>query len=211
MSSQPDINALLHNMHAQIQALTSQLAELQANPPVATPSVEKKFNKKVEVVADPGTFEGDRAQFAKWWIKLQIWVKANWDAFADNFEVATVVLSQLKGPVAGRYAQVRLQECYTAGVWPTWDDLKVEIEKYFKLQAERDWAHQQIRSFKQGNMRTDDYITRFLALSIQGGLGNEHAVELLERNVNPCIAEQIYLQDTRNKNLALAAEEVQRV
>ncbi|EGN95086.1 hypothetical protein SERLA73DRAFT_77093 [Serpula lacrymans var. lacrymans S7.3] len=177
MSSQPDINALLHNMRAQSQALTIQLAELQANPPAANPSVEKKFIKKVEVVADPGAFEGDRARFAEWWIKLQIWVKANWDAFADDFEVATAVLSRLKGPVAGRYTQVRLQECYTAGVWPTWDDLKVEIKKYFKPQAERDWARQQIRSFKQGNMRTDDFITQFLALSIQGGLGNEHAVE----------------------------------
>ncbi|EGO00996.1 hypothetical protein SERLA73DRAFT_71963 [Serpula lacrymans var. lacrymans S7.3] len=158
-------------MRTQIATLTSQLAELQNNPPVATPLVEKKFNKKVGVVADPGAFEGDRARFAEWWIKLQIWVKANWDAFADDFEVATVVLSRLKGPVAGQYAQ-------------------------------------QIRSFKQGNMRTDDYITWFLALSIQGGLGNEHAVELLEHNVNPRIAEQIYLQDTRNENLALAAEEV---
>ncbi|EGN95296.1 hypothetical protein SERLA73DRAFT_77313 [Serpula lacrymans var. lacrymans S7.3] len=212
MSLQPqDMNALLHAMRTQIAALTSQLAEIQANPPVATPSVEKKFNKKVKVIADPGAFEEDRAQFAKWWIKLQIWVKANWDAFADNFEVATAVLSRLKGPVAGRYAQVQLQECYTAGVWSTWDDLKIEIEKYFKLQAEHDWAHQQIRFFKQGNMRTDDFVTRFLALSIQGGLGNEHAVELLERNVNPRIAEQIYLQDTRSNNLALAAEEVRRV
>ncbi|EGN91464.1 hypothetical protein SERLA73DRAFT_80436 [Serpula lacrymans var. lacrymans S7.3] len=212
MSSQPqDMNALLHAMRTQIAALTSQLAEMQANPPAATPSVEKKFNKKVEVVADPGTFEGDRARFAEWWIKLQIWVKANCDAFADDFEVAAAVLSRLKGPVAGRYTQVRLQECYTAGVWPTWDDLKIEIEKYFKPQAERDWARQQIRSFKQGNMRTDDFVTRFLALSIQGGLGNEHAVELLERNVNPRIAEQIYLQDTRSDNLALAAEEVRRV
>ncbi|EGO04867.1 hypothetical protein SERLA73DRAFT_68528 [Serpula lacrymans var. lacrymans S7.3] len=60
-------------------------------------------------------------------------------------------------------------------------------------------------------MRTDVYVTRFLALSIQGGLGNEHALELLERNVNPRIAEQIYLQDTRNENLALAAEKVRRV
>ncbi|EGN93468.1 hypothetical protein SERLA73DRAFT_78765 [Serpula lacrymans var. lacrymans S7.3] len=171
MLSQPpppqDINALLHAMRTQIGALTSQLAEMQANPPAATPSVEKKFNKKVEVVADPGAFEGDRARFAEWWIKLQIWVKANWDAFADDFEVATAVLSRLKGPVVGRYAQ--------------------------------------------GNLRTDDYVTRFLALSIQGGLGNEHAVELLERNVNPRIAEQIYLQDTRSDDLALAAEEVRRV
>ncbi|EGO03773.1 hypothetical protein SERLA73DRAFT_149955 [Serpula lacrymans var. lacrymans S7.3] len=177
MLSQPqmDVNALLYNMR---------------KPPAAAPSVEKKFNKKVEVVADPSAFEGDRAQFAEWWIKLQIWVKANWDAFADNFEVATAVLSRLKGPVAGQYTQVRLQECYTVGVWPTWDDLKVEIKKYFKPQTERDW---------------------FLALSIQGGLGNEHAVELLERNVNPHIAEQLYLQDMRNENLSQAAEEVQKI
>ncbi|EGO28098.1 hypothetical protein SERLADRAFT_435870 [Serpula lacrymans var. lacrymans S7.9] len=139
-----DVNALLHSMRQQILALATQLAEIQANPPVATPSVEKKFNKKVKVIADPGAFQGDRAQFAKWWIKLQIWVKANWDAFADDFE-----------------------ECYTTGVWPTWDNLKIEIEKYFKPQAERDWACQQICSFKQGNMRMDNYVTRFLALSIQ--------------------------------------------
>ncbi|EGO04603.1 hypothetical protein SERLA73DRAFT_68292 [Serpula lacrymans var. lacrymans S7.3] len=186
LQDQPNVNTLLHNMRAQISALTRQLAELQANPIAAAPSVEKKSSKKVEVVADPGAFEGDRAQFAKWWIKLQIW-----------------------GLVVGRYAQVRLQECYTAGVWPTWDNPKVKIEKYIKPQAEHDWACQQICSFKQRNMRTDDYITRFLALSIQGGLGNEHAVELLECNVNPHIAEQIYLQDTRSDNLALAAEEVQ--
>ncbi|EGN95671.1 hypothetical protein SERLA73DRAFT_76751 [Serpula lacrymans var. lacrymans S7.3] len=151
--SQPDVNTLLHNMHAQILALTTQLTELQANPTAAARSVEKKFNKKVEVVAGPGTFEGDRA---------------NWDVFADDFEVATAVLSRLKGPVAGQYAQVRMQECYTMGVWPVWDDLKVEIKKYSKPQAERDWARQQICTFKQGNMRTDDFVTRFLALSIQG-------------------------------------------
>ncbi|EGN95266.1 hypothetical protein SERLA73DRAFT_77277 [Serpula lacrymans var. lacrymans S7.3] len=110
----------------------------------------------VPTLIDSGcTNSGDRAQFAEWWIKLQIWVKANWDAFADDFEVATAVLSRLKGPVAGRYAQVRLQECYTAGVWPTWDDLKKEIKKYFKPQAERDWARQQICLFKQGHMSRD--------------------------------------------------------
>ncbi|EGO25964.1 hypothetical protein SERLADRAFT_437695 [Serpula lacrymans var. lacrymans S7.9] len=186
LQNQPDINTLLHNMRAQILTLTMQLAELQATP-AAAPSVEKKFNKKVEIVADPGASEGDRARFAEWWIKLQIWVKANWDVFANNFEVATA-------------------ECYTSGVWPTWDDLKIEIKKYFKSQAERDWARQQICTFKQGNMRTDDFVTRFLALSIQGGLGNEHAVELLERNVNPHIAEQLYIQDMRSKNLSQAAE-----
>ncbi|EGN93881.1 hypothetical protein SERLA73DRAFT_78257 [Serpula lacrymans var. lacrymans S7.3] len=198
-------------MRAQILALTTQLTELQAAPPAAAPSVEKKFNKKVKIVADPGAFKGDRARFSEWWIKLQIWIKANWDAFANDFEVATAVLSRLKGPVAGQYAQVRLQECYTVGVWPAWDDLKVEIKKYFKPQAEHDWARQQICSFKQGNMRIDNYITRFLALSIQGGLGNEHVIELLERNVNPHIAEQLYLQDMRQDKLSDAAEEIRKI
>ncbi|EGN96432.1 hypothetical protein SERLA73DRAFT_154751 [Serpula lacrymans var. lacrymans S7.3] len=188
---QPDYNALLHRMRQQILELTAQIGELQNNPAA---SVERKFNKKVEIVADPGSFDGDRARFAEWWIKLQIWVKANYKAFEDDFELSTAVLSRLKGPVAGRYAQVRLQECYQSGNWPAWDNLKAEIEKYFKPQAERDWARQQIRSFTQGNMRTDDFVTGFLALSIQGGLGNEHAVELLERNVAPAIAQQLYLQ-----------------
>ncbi|EGN97473.1 hypothetical protein SERLA73DRAFT_75153 [Serpula lacrymans var. lacrymans S7.3] len=139
LQSQTDVNALLHNMRAQILALTTQLAELQAAPAAAaTPLVEKKFNKKVKIVADPGAFEGEQAQFAEWWIKLQIWVKANWGAFADDFE-----------------------ECYTAGVWPAWDDLKVEIEKYFKLQAERDWACQQIRSLKQGNCEESIFLIAF--------------------------------------------------
>ncbi|EGN95143.1 hypothetical protein SERLA73DRAFT_77156 [Serpula lacrymans var. lacrymans S7.3] len=130
MSLQPDMNSLLHNMRAQIQALTNQLTDIQAAP-AAKPMVERKFNKKVTIVADPGAFEGDRAQFAQ-------------------CNSSTIIL----------------QECYMASVWPTWDNLKVEIKKYFKPQAEHDWAHQQICSFKQGNMRTDDYITRFLALSI---------------------------------------------
>ncbi|EGO18818.1 hypothetical protein SERLADRAFT_443785 [Serpula lacrymans var. lacrymans S7.9] len=60
-------------------------------------------------------------------------------------------------------------------------------------------------------MRTDDYVTRFLALSIRGGLGNEHAVELLERNVNPHIAQHLYLQDMRNENLSEVAEEVRNI
>ncbi|EGO04630.1 hypothetical protein SERLA73DRAFT_149058 [Serpula lacrymans var. lacrymans S7.3] len=209
MLSQPDINSLLHNMRTQIQALTNQLTEIQAAP-AAKSMVERKFNKKVEIVADPSAFQGDRARFAEWWIKLQIWIKAK-DVFADDFEIATAVLSRLKGPVAGRYAQVRMQECCTAGVWPTWDDLKVEIKKYFKPQAEHDLVRQQIRTFKQGNMRMDDFVTRFLAFSIQGGLGNEHAVELLERNASPVIARQLYIQDMRSENLAAAAEEVQKI
>ncbi|EGN94925.1 hypothetical protein SERLA73DRAFT_77660 [Serpula lacrymans var. lacrymans S7.3] len=122
MSMQPemvDVNAILYWMWEKIINLTAQLDELWANSPK---QVEPKFNKKVEI------------------IKLQIWIMANWDAFSDDFRIATAVLSRLKGPMVGRYTQVGLQQCYTGGVWPTWDDLKLEIGKYFKPQAECDWA-----------------------------------------------------------------------
>ncbi|EGO26497.1 hypothetical protein SERLADRAFT_436314 [Serpula lacrymans var. lacrymans S7.9] len=193
LQNQPDVNTLLHNMRAQILALTTQLAKMQAHPPAATP-LEKDHNL-------PNG--GSSSRFGS--------RQTGTFLLTTDFEVATAVLSRLKGPVVGRYAQVRMQECYTLGVWPTWDDLKVETKKYFKPQAERDWARQQIRFFKQGNMRTDDFVTQFLALSIQGGLGNEHAVELLEHNVNPHIAEQLYLQDMRSDNLSQAAEEVHKI
>ncbi|EGO02971.1 hypothetical protein SERLA73DRAFT_70447 [Serpula lacrymans var. lacrymans S7.3] len=102
---QPDVNTLLHNMRAQILLLTTQLSEIQEYP--AEPTVEQKFNKKVEIVADPSAFKGNQARFAEWWIKLQIWIKANWDVFANDFEIATAVLSRLKGFVACQYTQHR--------------------------------------------------------------------------------------------------------
>ncbi|EGN94926.1 hypothetical protein SERLA73DRAFT_77661 [Serpula lacrymans var. lacrymans S7.3] len=60
-------------------------------------------------------------------------------------------------------------------------------------------------------MRTDDFVTRFLALSIQRGLGNEHAVDLLEHNVALHIAEQLYVQDMRRDNLVDAAKEIRKI
>ncbi|EGO20574.1 hypothetical protein SERLADRAFT_441913 [Serpula lacrymans var. lacrymans S7.9] len=60
-------------------------------------------------------------------------------------------------------------------------------------------------------MRMDNLYTWFLALSIQGGLGNKNAVDLLEHNVNPHIAEQLYLQDMRSQELSQVAEEVHKI
>ncbi|EGO29972.1 hypothetical protein SERLADRAFT_433913 [Serpula lacrymans var. lacrymans S7.9] len=158
-----NVNAILYQMWEKITNLTAQLKELQASQSAG--NIKQKFNKKV---------------------------KANWDIFANDFDMLAA-------------------ECYTANHWATWNGLKVEIEKYFKPQAERDWAHQQICSFKQGNMRTDDFITRFLALSIQGGLGNEQAIKLLECNVNHAIAKQLYLQDMRSNIFSTAGEEVYKI
>ncbi|EGO02702.1 hypothetical protein SERLA73DRAFT_150345 [Serpula lacrymans var. lacrymans S7.3] len=93
-----------------------------------------------------------------------------------------------------------------------WIKLQIRIKANWDVFVDDfEIGRQHIHSFKQGNMRTDDFVTWFLALSIQGGLGNEHAVELLECNVSPAIAQQLYLQDMRNKDLSAAAEEVHKI
>ncbi|EGO02541.1 hypothetical protein SERLA73DRAFT_70048 [Serpula lacrymans var. lacrymans S7.3] len=62
MSMQPeqiDVNTILHRIRQQIMQLVAKLSKLQANPPE---QVEPKFNKKVEIVAHPSTFDKNRAK-----------------------------------------------------------------------------------------------------------------------------------------------------
>ncbi|KAF9222856.1 hypothetical protein BS17DRAFT_767605 [Gyrodon lividus] len=67
----------------QITQLNMQLAAMS--------TTERKFSKRFEVVADPGHYEGDRAKFTKWWTKIKVWMKANWDGLETNRDTACVV------------------------------------------------------------------------------------------------------------------------
>ncbi|KAH7918092.1 hypothetical protein BV22DRAFT_983707, partial [Leucogyrophana mollusca] len=79
-------------MQQQIAELAAQLENEQANKTI----INKTFSKKVEVMADPGQYEGDRARFAEWWTKMKVWIKANWDGLANNFEICVAVWSRMK-------------------------------------------------------------------------------------------------------------------
>ncbi|KAF9221697.1 hypothetical protein BS17DRAFT_671106, partial [Gyrodon lividus] len=70
-----------------------------------------------EVVVDPGQYKGDKAKFNEWWMKMQIWINANWDGMKINMEV-----------------------CCAVETWPEWKDLKPEIKGFFRPQTEMDWA-----------------------------------------------------------------------
>ncbi|KAF8834136.1 hypothetical protein BDN67DRAFT_992727 [Paxillus ammoniavirescens] len=141
----------------------TQRTQSKSNPPATT---ERKFLKKVEVVADPGCFEGDRARFSKWWTKVQIWISSNLDGLDTNKEVCSAVWSRMKGPITGRYAETRMIECLNNNNWVSWNDLKIEI------------ARNQIQNLKQGNSHIDDFITCFLSLSCMANISDEHSVYL---------------------------------
>ena len=128
---------------------------------------------------------------------------------ATDAEVAVAVYSQLTGPRAGHWAQVRLHHCMAVAhalaatpagnsllaAWPTWGDLTVEIEGFFLPRNNREWACAQLLRLRQGpHQRINEFLAQFEALKVQSGCPDEYTCDLLERAVLWKILEQVYLQ-----------------
>ena len=175
------------------------LANAQAAP---APAAHKK------VVTDPGTYDGSPARFHEWWSKIKIWIQVSMQGATDA-KVAAAIYSQLTGPKAGRWAQVRLDHCMAAAhalaaapaghnlpaAWPTWGDLAAEIEGFFLPGNNREWARAQLLRLRQGpRQRINEFLAQFEALKVQSGCPDEYAQDLLERAVSRKILEQVYLQ-----------------
>ncbi|KIJ58484.1 hypothetical protein HYDPIDRAFT_34129 [Hydnomerulius pinastri MD-312] len=182
-----DMQSLVEAMQqqiAQMQAtIATQTAQLADRTPVI--NVEKRFSKKVEIIADPGQYAGEKAKFIEWWTKMKIWVRANNDAFSNSFELCTMVWSHLTRPIAGRYAQTRMVECLNANHWPRDMELIEEIQ-----------------TCKQGNLRVDEYVSKWLSLFRQSKISDEHGVYLLETNTSARIIKQVFMLGVRADTVA---------
>ena len=165
-----------------------------------------------KVVTDPSSFDGSSTKFHEWWSKLKVWIEIMMEG-ANNVTVAAAVFSWLMGPKAGRWAQVRLDQCMAATAmlaitllpapgapphppaWPTRADLKAEIEKFFLPGNNQEWAQAQLLCLCQGpRQHIDDFLAQFEALKVQSHCVDEYARDLLERAVQHKILEQVYVQ-----------------
>ncbi|KAI6110249.1 hypothetical protein EDD16DRAFT_1446428, partial [Pisolithus croceorrhizus] len=106
--------------------------------------------RRIEVMADPGLWDGNKVQFAEWWVKMTVWVVQNVNTLLTPQDKATAVWSQMKGPTAGCYVQACFMHCINLGTWPTWHELKGDIKSYFAPQSEVEWSHKQLQELKQG-------------------------------------------------------------
>ncbi|KIJ61165.1 hypothetical protein HYDPIDRAFT_31674 [Hydnomerulius pinastri MD-312] len=193
-----DMQSLVEAMQqqiAQMQAtIATQTAQLADRTPVV--NVEKRFSKKVEIIADPGQYAGEKAKFIEWWTKMKIWVRANNDAFSNSFELCTVT---------------RMVECLNANHWPRDTELIEEVESFFLPQNERDWAHSQIQTCKQGNLRVDEYILKWLSLFRQSKISDEHGVYLLETNTSARIIKQVFMLGVRADTVVEYITQIQNI
>ena len=147
-----------------------------------------------KIVPAPELYDGSPQRFHKWWSKIKVWVATTHAAASDREKAAAVFLC-LEGPRAGRYAQVRLDECMATNTWPTWADLQTEIENFFLPGNNQEWARSQLLCLRQGpRQRIDDFLTQFQALKVQSTCPNEYAKDLLERAVQRKVLEQVYMR-----------------
>ena len=147
-----------------------------------------------KIVLAPELYDGSPQKFHEWWSKTKVWV-ATTHATASDREKAAAVFLRLEGPRAGRYAQVRLNECMANGTWPTWANLQMEIENFFLPGNNQEWARSQLLRLRQGpRQRIDDFLAQFQALKVQSACPNEYAKDLLKRAVQRTVLEQVYMR-----------------
>ena len=185
----------VNQQNAQIVAGNAQNAALQAQQaqwllPAAN------ISRKVETLADPGRYSGERVKFLEWWTKMKVWIRVNDAILPLAFDKAAAVWSHMEGPIAGRYAANRLNECTRINFWPDFDDLCTEVEGFFSPQTSTEWAKQELRKLKQGGSRIDDFMAKFVSLKVQGKVSDDFGCALLEQAVKPELLREVLLTNT---------------
>ena len=185
MANWDDIILQLANGQQALHNTLQQYIAMQAAGGAARPK---------KIVLAPELYDGSPQKFHEWWSKTKVWV-ATTHAAASDREKAAVVFSRLEGPRAGRYAQVRLDECMVNGAWLTWADLQMEIENFFLPGNNQEWARSQLLRLRQGpRQRIDDFLAQFQALTVQSACPNEYSKDLLKRAVQRKVLEQVYMR-----------------
>ena len=151
------------------------------------------ISRKVQTLNDPGAYTGDRAKFHEWWTKMKVWIRTHETILMLNFDKCTAVWSRMEGPIAGRYAANRMNECTDRGIWPNWGILKDEIEAHFSPRTNVEWSCQELRKLKQGFMRIEDFMNKFVLLKHQGNVSDDFACTLLEQALRPELLHEVLL------------------
>ncbi|KAG6326719.1 hypothetical protein ID866_12370, partial [Astraeus odoratus] len=185
---QQELNAAQQQIQVGQQAFANLQAQTQTQVPPAA------ITRKVEPFANPGTYKGERAKFREWWVKMKMWVQAYTSALPANMDKCLAVWSRMEGPIAGRYSHSRITECQEVGVWPTWDDLKDEVDAFFSPQLEREWARAQMQRMAQGSQSIEAFLNNFVAMKQAGRVSDDYAFTVLVKAVKPEIVREVFIQ-----------------
>ena len=202
---------IIAQQNMQIANLQLQAQAQGAGPSTAQGAMSTSlYSKKVEIFNDLGEYNGSKAKFEEWWAKIQAWLMVNQHAISASLQDAvSAVLSWLKGPKAGPFAQVCLTQ--VAQDTYTWTCLVSNIEGLFCMTNKKDWARKELHELKQGKLPTDDFIMKWKALYLQVEVDDLHMVELLEQNTTPGTIARIFQEGKQMEDLIDYLKEIRRV
>ncbi|KIO04637.1 hypothetical protein M404DRAFT_26085 [Pisolithus tinctorius Marx 270] len=181
-----DLRDTLDTLRDKNYHLNNELRDAQGT--IAT--IEDVIQRRIEVMADPGQYAGDRAKFSEWWVKMKVWVTQNRTALLTPQDKCTAVWSHMTGPVAGRFAQAKFSLAIVMGVWPDTAEMIKDIDRFFAPQTDIEWAKAQMCMMHQGNSRYEEFYAKFESLKVQGQVTDETAGFLLENAVHPTIVKE---------------------
>ncbi|KAG6328568.1 hypothetical protein ID866_10521 [Astraeus odoratus] len=125
--------------------------------------------------------------------KDEMWVQAYTAALPANMNKCLTVWSHMEGPVAGRYSHSQITECQEAGLWPSWDDLKDEVDAFFSPQSEREWAWAQMQRMTQGAQPIETFLNNFTAMKQARKVSNGYAFSILVKAIKPEIVKEVFI------------------
>lgn len=158
-------------------------------------------------ISAPDDFKGEASKFQEFITSCELYFAANPEGYTTNDKKIIFALSYMKGETAGAWKTVFLDkvngpeeednddEEEGLGIslatpkkpeYGTWKDFKVQIRREFKHAAQEIQSQFDLDSFRQGNMNTTDYVTKFKVK------GNNAKVTFLQRGLNPALCTKIY-------------------
>ena len=86
-----------------------------------------------------------------------------------------------------------MNECTDRGIWPDWGVLRDKVERHFFPQTNVEWSCQELRKLKQGFMRIEDFMNKFIFLKQQGNVSDDFASALLKQALHPKLLCEVLL------------------
>ncbi|KAG6330635.1 hypothetical protein ID866_8454 [Astraeus odoratus] len=126
---------------------------------------------------------------------MKMWVQAYTTALPTNMNKCLAVWSQMEGPIAGRYSHSQIMECQDAGIWPSWNTLKDEVDAFFSPQSEREWAWAwaQMQRTMQGAQPIENFLNSFTAMKQAGQVSDDYTFSILVKAVKPEIIKEVFI------------------
>ena len=159
---------------------------------MSTASVPAVYNENIlikNMVPDPGWFDEDRTKFKDWQRGIHLFLKSNRVVVAD--EKITAVLAQLRGGMAGIYAQKKIDKLEDTENTQGWEEFVEELKTAFSDKSKAADAKWKIEIFKQGRKHIADFIIKFEVLAMKANTDNLHTIFLLKKNIRADIIKTI--------------------